>query len=110
MQSVPAVHFLPLAQRVGQVLALPPQSTSVSEPSCFWSLQLIEPPQPSHPASEVPQVSPRAAQFCGVQPQAWAVPPPPQVSHVLMLLQSASLWQPQLPLLSHTAFVPEPQA
>jgi hypothetical protein len=49
-QSEVALHFLPCAQRVAQVplpLAVPPQSTSVSLPSCLPSSQSRLPPQPS---------------------------------------------------------------
>jgi hypothetical protein len=42
-QSEPVLHFLPFAQRVAQPLTLPPQSTSVSLPSCVVLSQLSIP-------------------------------------------------------------------
>jgi hypothetical protein len=75
-QSVPVMQTLPFVQRVAQAAALPPQSTAVSVPSLVALLQDRVPPQPFDGA---PQVAPTSAQVFGVQPQAWAVPPPPQV-------------------------------
>jgi hypothetical protein len=75
-QSVPVRQGFPVAQRVAQVAALPPQSTAVSVPSFAASSQESVPPQPFDGA---PQVAPTSAQVFGVQPQTRAVPPPPQV-------------------------------
>jgi hypothetical protein len=77
-QSVPVRQTLPLAQRVAQVAALPPQSTPVSVPSFTKSSQDRVPPQPFDGA---PQVAPTSAQVFGVQPQTLATlgVPPPQV-------------------------------
>jgi hypothetical protein len=76
-QSAVMLHFLPCAQRFVHVATFPPQSTSVSLPSFLVSLHASVPPQP---LDGVPQVSPSAAQVVAVQPQVFAVPPPPQVS------------------------------
>ena len=68
-QSVFAPHFWPWLQRVAHAIALPPQSTSVSDPFCA-PLQFSMPPQPS---GKVPQVLPSDAQVDGAQVQFGAV-------------------------------------
>jgi hypothetical protein len=98
VQSPPAPHFLPFAQRVAHVVGLPPQSTSVSFPSCFASLQASMPTQPS--GNGPPHVLPSATHVVGVQPQRFAVPPPP---HVFGSVQSALVWQPHCPVALHTS-------
>jgi hypothetical protein len=104
-QSLPLWHFFPWAQRAQVVV--PPQSTSVSVPSCLPSSQATVPPQPS---GMVPQVTPAALQSAlvfGVQPHTPGVPgaPPPHVSgavHWLFIVQPV-----QLPLPSQTSAFPQ---
>ena len=92
-QSLPARHFLPFPQRVVHLVALPPQSVSVSLPSLTPSSQ---PRLPKQPSGKGPRrrVLPKAAHVPGVQPQTTGVPPPP---HVFGTVQSALDWQPHWP-------------
>jgi hypothetical protein len=72
----------------------PSKHTSVSMQSASLThagVQLRVPPQPSE---IVPQDAPRAAHVARVQPQTFAVPPPPQVSGAVQVPQSMVPPQP----------------
>jgi hypothetical protein len=102
VQSLPALHFFPLAQRVGHPAVGPPQSTSVSPPSFVPSLHETIPWHPSEMGP--PQVLPSWEHVCAVQPHAWGVPPPPQVSGGV---QSAFVLQPHRPWALHVSPFPQ---
>src|SRR5437667_52209 len=72
-------QFLPCAAHVVGVHAPTPQTLGVEAPQVCPDVQLPQFRVPPQPSGTEPQFLPNPEQLAAVQPQTFAVPPPPQV-------------------------------